>query len=59
MSCLSRCSRITYFAIGSGVTPNHESSVIQMPLSYLSQILKRWNQYLESRSILFGSRLDM
>jgi len=30
-----------YFAMGSGVTPNQASSVIQMPLSYCSQILKR------------------
>lgn len=37
-----------YFAMGSGVTPNHASSVIQMPFSYLSQILNRWNQYLHS-----------
>jgi hypothetical protein len=36
-----------YFAMGSGVTPNQASSVIQIPLSYFSQILKRWNQYLE------------
>lgn len=35
-----------YFAMGSGVTPNQASSVIQMPLPYCSQILKRWNQYL-------------
>lgn len=41
-----KTKRVTYFAMGSGVTPNHASSVIQTPLSYLSQILKRWNQYL-------------
>ena len=35
-----------YFAMGSGVTPNQASSVIQMPWSYFSQILNRWNQYL-------------
>jgi hypothetical protein len=36
-----------YFAMGSGVTPNQASSVIQMPWSYCSQILNRWNQYLD------------
>lgn len=40
-----------YFAMGSGVTPNQASSVIHMPLSYFSQILKRWNQYLPQVSI--------
>lgn len=44
-----------YFAMGSGVTPNHASSVIQIPLSYLSQILKRWNQYLH-KSEFFPKR---
>jgi hypothetical protein len=32
--------------MGSGVTPNHASSVIQTPSSYFSHILNRWNQYL-------------
>ena len=33
--------------MGSGVTPNQASSVIQMPSSYFSHILNRWNQYLQ------------
>ena len=41
VSCALWRSGQTYFAMGSGVTPNHASSVIQMPLSYLSQILTR------------------
>jgi len=35
-----------YLAMGSGVTPNQTSSVIQMPESYLDQMLWRWCQYL-------------
>lgn len=39
-------TEMTYFAIGSGVTPNQASSVIQMPSWYFCHILKRWCQYL-------------
>lgn len=31
-----------YFATGSGVTPYHASSVIQIPSSYRENMLRRW-----------------
>lgn len=34
----SAARKRTYFATGSGVTPNHASSVIQIPSSYLEKI---------------------
>ena len=37
----------TYFATGSGVTPNHASSVIQIPSSYLEKMSYLWCQYFE------------
>jgi hypothetical protein len=35
-----------YLAIGSGVTPYHESSVIHIPLLYACHIRNLWFQYL-------------
>jgi hypothetical protein len=40
-----------HVATGSGVTPNHVSSVIQIPSSYLEKMLYRWCQYLKIVSV--------
>lgn len=42
-----------YSATGSGVTPNHASSVIQIPSSYREKMLYRWEKYLNINQIQY------
>lgn len=49
---------MTNQAIGSGVTPNQRSSVIQTPSSYLKKMSYRCHQYLRGRQEKYRSVLS-